>query len=217
MGAPRKSKCAVPRLPAPLRKNDAFFMHGAIRTPPSVYAYAQDTVEVVHGPACNPEVEIRLKQCKRDGVRVVPRRGGGGTVVLSPGTVVIVVVGCRGKGEDVHALFSRIHAPIIATLNALLPTAVEERGLSDLAVDGRKILGSSLYLSRKPALFFYQASLMVNNDLALLDRYLEHPPREPDYRCGRSHRLFCTTLEELGVKCGAKEIAERLAREIRTF
>jgi lipoate-protein ligase A len=205
----------LPRLPEPPRKNDALFMAGALGPLPAVYTYMQETTEVVHGPSCRPEAEIRLDACARDKVGIAARRGGGGTVVLSPGTAVIVLVGERRRDEDIRRLFSRIHAPIIEVLGSSLGLPVEECGLSDLAVGGRKILGSSLYLSRRPSLFFYQASLLVSCDLGLLDRYLEHPPKEPDYRRGRGHRDFCTTLAEIGLELPAEEVGRLIAEGIR--
>jgi lipoate-protein ligase A len=205
----------LPPLPEPLRKNDALFLHGAAGPLPAVYTYLQERIEVVHGPSCKPAVEIRRSVCVRDNVTVAARRGGGGTVVLSPGTLVTVVVGRRGRDEGAREIFSRVHGPMIEVLGSLVGRAVEERGLSDLAVGGRKILGSSLYLAQRPALYFYQSSLMVHNDVSLLDRYLAHPPREPDYRGGRGHREFCTTLAELGVALGAEEVRTMVGRALR--
>ncbi len=56
--------------------------------------------------------------------------------------------------------------------------------------------GYTLYLGNNPFLYYYQASLLVNPDLSLFERYLYYPPREPSYRRGRPHREFCTSLTE---------------------
>ena len=73
---------------------------------------------------------------------------------------------------------------------------MDDRGVSDLAISDRKILGTSLY--RRRSLLFYQASLLVDVDLALFDRYLRFPSRVPDYRRERGHGEFCTTLRREG-------------------
>jgi lipoate-protein ligase A len=47
---------------------------------------------------------------------------------------------------------------------------------------------------RKKHVLFYTASLMISNDITEIDRYLRHPSKEPEYRQGRSHAEFLTTL-----------------------
>ena len=64
--------------------------------------------------------------------------------------------------------------------------------MGDVAIDDLKVLGSSLYANREVAL--YQGSLLVDPDLDRIARYLPHPSREPDYRRGRSHAEFLTSL-----------------------
>lgn len=66
----------------------------------------------------------------------------------------------------------------------------------DLSLGDRKVLGSCLYLAAE--LMVYGASRPANPDLSLLECYLRHPPREPEYRRGRSHRDFVTSLWQQG-------------------
>ncbi|MFP4163913.1 MAG: biotin/lipoate A/B protein ligase family protein [Chitinispirillaceae bacterium] len=186
----------VPLLPGRPRKNDALFIYGASRPKPYVLLYNQLTVEVVHGPSCVPASEIKFDHCREDGVSVSERRGGGGTVVLSPGMLITLIVGERKKKENALDIFGRIHEILADVLKNAGVSDIRPRGISDLAVGERKILGSSLYLGTDPFFYYYQSSLMVNPDPALLERYLLHPPREPDYRKGRCHDEFCTTLHE---------------------
>ena len=65
---------------------------------------------------------------------------------------------------------------------------VEHRGISDLAFGDRKVGGTYLY--RAKGLVYFSASLLVAHDLEGVERYLRHPPREPDWRRGRPHRDF---------------------------
>jgi lipoate-protein ligase A len=206
----------LPRMCDPVRKNDAIFLYGATQPLPYVNVYCQDCIEVVHGPACKPELEIRVGQCRADSVEMQPRRGGGGVVVLAPGMAIIIVVGVRHKGTTIPAIFSAIHRPLISLLKESGPAGarIDEQGLSDLAISGRKICGSSLYLGTRPDFYYYQASLLVQPDLALLDRYLRHPQREPGYRAGRDHRAFCTSLAEQGWHSGTEEITALVKGEL---
>lgn len=202
----------LPLLPDPPRKNDALFLFGLTQPLPWVCAYAQKRTEVVHGPSCDPAREIHLDQCRADSVPVVARRGGGGTVVLAPGMVVVGAVGAR-RDNEIRSVY-RLVQDAIARVLEKAGVQVSQRGISDLAVDGRKVAGSSLYLPREPHVYFYQCSLLVHGDLAVLDRYLAHPPREPDYREGRGHGTFCTTLRDAGCKLDAVGIALLLEREL---
>jgi lipoate-protein ligase A len=150
-----------------------------------------EQVTVVLGRSNQVTIEVDEPQCRMDAVPILRRRGGGGTVVLSPGIVVISLV-----KQAPHLYFAeyfwKINTFIIDTLQRLGIEALSQQGDSDICLGDRKILGSSMYGSQN--LLFYTASLMVDNDLALIDRYLKHPSQEPDYRRGRSHQAFLTTI-----------------------
>jgi lipoate-protein ligase A len=119
--------------------------------------------------------------------------------------------------QSVQELFSTIHRPMITLLQRHAPAGrtISEKGLSDLSIDDRKICGSSLYLGNHPDLYYYQSSLMVESDPTLIERYLQHPPREPDYRGGRSHRDFCTTMRVEGWSCSGAEVAALFNKELQ--
>jgi lipoate-protein ligase A len=91
----------------------------------------------------------------------------------------------------------------------------EIRGTGDLCLGDRKVLGSSAFSGR--GAFFYQASLLVEANLDLMERYLRHPSREPTYRRGRGHREFLTTLTGAGYRGTAAALALRLRRDLADF
>ncbi len=185
----------LPVFPGKPRKNDALFIYGASQPKPFIHVYWQEQTEIVHGPSCKAEKEIHLKRCAKNGVPILERRGGGGTVVLSPGMLITVIVGNRQTKDGALDIFNRVHEGFIRALSCAGINDVEKMGISDLAIKGKKILGSSLYLGTRPMLYYYQSSLMVHSDTELIERYLLHPPKEPDYRQGRDHIQFCTTLK----------------------
>jgi lipoate-protein ligase A len=204
----------VPALPGRLRKNDALFIYGASHEGVHTFVYGQSGTEIVHGPSCVPENEIILDHCTIDNVPVYERRSGGGTVVLSSGMIIIVVTGEKNGIENPLLIFKIIHTSLITVLKNHGITTVVERGISDLAIGDKKVLGSSLYMGKKPPFFYYQSSLLVNTDLFLMDRYLKHPPREPDYRSGRDHGAFCTTLHKEGFRYSITDIIGWLETEL---
>jgi lipoate-protein ligase A len=78
-------------------------------------------------------------------------------------------------------------------------------GTCDLVVDARKVSGNSLRCRREWLL--YHGTLLLDMDLRLLDQFLLHPPREPEYRQGRQHTEF---VANLGLQ--AEPLAGELAR-----
>jgi lipoate-protein ligase A len=70
----------------------------------------------------------------------------------------------------------------------------DQRGYSDIVIHDKKCVGTSLFRSRNYLL--YQASLLIDLDVAAIERYLAHPSAEPDYRKGRRHRDFLCGLRE---------------------
>jgi lipoate-protein ligase A len=201
---------AIPIFPGRALKNDALFLWGSQQPLPWVLCYEQTGTEVVHGPACKAHKEVFVERCERNNIPVRKRRGGGGTVVLSKGMVIVVVVGHRPPQAPIEQMYRSIHQPLIACMEQLGIDGVCECGISDLAIGDKKICGSSLYLSREPALYYYQSSIMVSSDLGLINRYLAHPPREPDYRKGRPHSDFCTTLHNCGHHLSATTLRNEL-------
>jgi lipoate---protein ligase len=151
-------------------------------------------VAVVLGRSNTTAAEVRESHCRQDGVPILKRRGGGGTVVLSPGILVISLAKYVARHYHFKEYFQQINATIIAVLSQIGLEHLSQQGYSDICLCDRKILGSSMYRSKH--LLFYTASLMVSNSTDLIERYLQHPSKEPDYRRGRSHREFLTTIAQ---------------------
>jgi lipoate-protein ligase A len=165
------------------------------------------------GAGCKPETDVFTEQTRIDRVSVLRRRGGGGTVVLSPGQVVLALVTEVSSPFQNLDYFRAINHWFRLALQDLGVGGVEDRGISDLALGDKKILGTSLYRRRK--VLFYQASLLVDNDLSLFDRYLRFPARVPDYRKERGHLDFCTNLRLAGYPLSVGEMMESLEPVVR--
>jgi lipoate-protein ligase A len=165
------------------------------------------------GAGSKAETDVFAEQVEIDRVPVLRRRGGGGTVVLSPGQVVLALVTEVSSPFQNLSYFRAINHWFRLALQKLGVAGVEDRGVSDLALGEKKILGTSLYRRRK--ILFYQASLLVDNDLSLFDRYLRFPSRVPDYREGRGHLDFCTNLRLAGYALSVGEVMESLEPVVR--
>ena len=156
-----------------------------------------------------PERELFVERCRRDRVPVLVRPSGGGAVVLAPGVVAASVLAYAEPDERFpEPYFRRFSTQAIEALGTCGVAGVVVRGVSDLCLGERKIAGSSLRLWQGRVLF--QVALLVEVDVALLERYLRMPSREPTYRRGRSHRDFVTTLKMEGHTVSAPDVTAAL-------
>jgi lipoate---protein ligase len=179
-------------------------------TPPVVRVEPAREVVVVLPRSRMASREVHLDRCRDDGVSVVVRPSGGGAVVLSPGVVAASVVAAVDPAPQFPEPYFRLFgtATTVALAACGAPGLVV-RGVSDLCFEDRKIAGSALRLWRARVL--YQVSVLVDPDLALFERYLPPPSRAPDYRRGRAHADFVTTLRATGCHAGVDAVAAALS------
>lgn len=170
---------------------------------------------VVMGAAGKVEKEVAFSHLEEDGVPLYKRKGGGGTVLLGPGTLVVTVHAGVSHTFRNLAYFEAINKALMDVFRTWKPLPYHQKGISDIAVGERKIVGSSIF--RRKLYLLYQASILVDYDLPLMERLLKHPPREPDYRKGRGHEAFLTCLRELGITESTQTMAEDLSRLLPQF
>jgi lipoate-protein ligase A len=163
------------------------------RTRVRVYRLA-GTVAVL-GSGSRPEAELNLDACRADDTPVLRRRGGGCAVVLDPGNVIVSVVATALPFGRHRQHFDALSAWLIDGLARIGVGSMRPAGICDLVVGEKKVGGACLHRCRD--LLYYTASLLIDPDVAMVARYLKHPPREPDYRRGRSHAAFMGSLAEV--------------------
>lgn len=96
----------------------------------------------------------------------------------------------RQKQRETQRVFQQNVLLIIKSIETDGVTGLDIERISDIAIDGKKILGSSMY-KRKDTLF-YHAVLNFAVPASLIERYLRHPFKEPDYRePGRVAQRIC--------------------------
>jgi lipoate-protein ligase A len=166
-----------------------------------VHNFVPSSTVVVLGSSNVIDVEVNKDFCNEQQIPVLKRYGGGGTVVLYSGCIVVSAGMWVRQHFQNQEYFQRINQVVIDILGEMNPVLKElnQRGLSDISFKGKKIAGTSLFRSRNYLL--YQASIVVEPDLALINACLMHPSKEPDYRQGRSHSDFMTSLFDI---CGLK-------------
>ena len=179
---------------------------------PAYRIYEPASLCAVLGASGKPEADLLLENLSADGVPWMRRRGGGGTVILGPGQAVLAVVKEVASPFRNREYAAVINSWIIEALEGLGVAGVHAEGISDLAIGEKKIVGTSIY--RRRLVLFYQASLLVSNDISVFTRYLAMPAKVPEYRRGRSHEDFCTTLEREGCTAGVPGVVAALERVV---
>jgi lipoate---protein ligase len=149
---------------------------------------------VVVGCSSQVQLEVELNVCRRNDVPVLRRASGGAAIVAGPGCLMYAVVLSYERRPLLRSL-TEAHRFVLDTLIAGLSqfsTAIERLGTCDLVLGDRKFSGNSVRCKRSHLL--YHGTLLYDFALADVGRYLSVPPRQPDYRAGRSHDSFVTNL-----------------------
>lgn len=164
--------------------------------PEVLYFWGPQKVFVVVGYGNRVEEEVHRGNCERDGVPILRRVSGGGTVLQMPGCLnysLILRVPESGPLSTITGANQFIMQRHADALSHLLEKKVEVRGITDLVMEGRKCSGNAQRRYRNVLLF--HGVFLLDAELELMERYLRFPPRAPDYRAGRSHLDFVTNLK----------------------
>lgn len=153
---------------------------------------------VVLGAACRLAEDVNALACAADGVPILRRSSGGGTVLLGAGCLCYSVVLAFDHSpalREITSSYGYILDGIRTALADLVP-AIELTGISDLAVAGRKFSGNAQ--QRKRHHLLHHGTLLHDFDLSRVGCYLHMPERVPDYREGRGHDEFLMNLPAEG-------------------
>ena len=149
---------------------------------------------VVLGHSNQMRSDVNVAACVDNDIPITRRISGGGTVVQGPGCInySLVLKSDTPHLKNIEHTFKYVlerHCSLVKHISA-----VEARldGISDLTVDGRKFSGNAQY--RKARCLLVHGTFLVNFDLALIEKILAMPAKQPAYRKGRSHLQFVANL-----------------------
>jgi lipoate-protein ligase A len=179
------------------------------------FLWIPDDYYIVLGNSNKPKDNLNYDHIFTDDIQVYKRPSGGETVILTPNTLVIAVKLTLEKFLNPSLHFQYFNNKIIEGLETLGVENVFYKGISDIAVGEKKILGSSIY--RKKRVLFYHAVLNLAEPVETIERYIKHPTKEPDYRKGRSHKEFVTSLYDEGYFFTFKQIKNALSQRFDTI
>lgn len=150
---------------------------------------------VVLGFANRVTEEVMAESCRAAGVPVLRRCSGGGTVLQGPGCLsysLVLPIEEAGPLATITGANGFIMGRQARALSAALGEAVTVEGHTDLAWGGRKFSGNAQRRRRDWLLF--HGTFLLGLDPALIAACLRPPPRQPEYRGGRSHEEFVVRL-----------------------
>lgn len=163
---------------------------------------------IVLGQSNTPEKSLIVENVLSDGIPVTKRPTGGEAVILTPQMAVITVARRFPELLRSKDFFMEVNRMILDMLSDLGVKNYGTRGISDITIGHRKILGSSMH--RRENRLVYHAVLNIAGDPSIFEKYLRHPSREPDYRHNRPHGEFVTSLKNEGYNIQFQDIASIL-------
>ncbi len=164
---------------------------------PCLFRFFESKASVVVLSASNKaEIETNTTACAANKVPILKRKGGGGCVVLGPGCLILTFAFDAQNVFGNKEYFNQINHLWIDALKAVGVTNIAQNGISDICIKDKKIVGTSIF--RKKHLLVYQGSLLVDPNMVLINQLLKYPSRAPEYREGRSHEGFLTSLKAEG-------------------
>ncbi|MCB9772022.1 MAG: lipoate--protein ligase family protein [Candidatus Omnitrophica bacterium] len=151
---------------------------------------------VVLGRTGKVQEDLYASALIADGVPVLRRSSGGGTVVQGPGCLNFSFILSKENHADLADLRRSYHVISHDVLTVLKSLRVQGvfRPTSDLALEtnDKKFSGNAQRRGRK--FILHHGTILYDFDLNLISRYLAMPVDMPDYRKGRPHEDFIANI-----------------------
>ena len=175
---------------------------------------------VVAGYSNKISSEVHVEECKKQGIPILRRPSGGGTVLQGPGCLnysLILKIEQRKEFETIRSatcFIMETHAKALESIachfeaegreiprqrdlssqKTLLEmtSKIQVQGTSDLTFNGLKFSGNAQ--RRKRTAFLFHGTFLLDFDLPMIEKTLAMPSRRPPYRKERSHKEFLTNL-----------------------
>ncbi len=143
---------------------------------------------VVLGSGCKLAEDVDETACHADGVPILRRSSGGGTILWGRGSLLFSLILSYESAPELTQIGSSYPFILDRVAAALGLSGARQEGISDLAFGERKFSGNAQ--QRKRLFLLHHGSLLYDFDTSLVGRYLRPPPRQPDYRAQRPHEDF---------------------------
>jgi lipoate---protein ligase len=155
--------------------------------------WERPSAAVVLGSGCKLHDDVDVSACEADGVPIVRRSSGGGTVLLGRGCLCYSLVLAFARSEALGQIGLSYQWILQKVIESLGVPEAEQAGISDLTVGGVKFSGNAQQRKRNHLL--HHGTVLYAMDLSCVGRYLRLPERQPDYRERRDHSAFIRNVD----------------------
>ena len=151
---------------------------------------------IVLGRICKEEDDLNCPVVKMDGIPVLRRASGGGTVIQGPGCLNYSLILSKENNPALCDLRKSYELILTQVIKALKYSNVSAAffPICDIALleNHKKISGNAQKRGRK--FILHHGTILYDFDLSQIERYLKIPTSIPDYRKSRSHLDFVTNV-----------------------
>jgi lipoate-protein ligase A len=180
---------------------------------PTVRFWRNDPAVIV-GYSQSVEVEVNLDVCRREGIEVVRRFSGGGTVYQDLGnlnySITIDMNHPLVKGQDIIQSQKKLCLGVIAALRTFGIHPVFESP-SNILINNKKISGNAQ--ARRKTVIMHHGTILVNANLDLLVKALDVPNLMRTAKGVSSKKSPVTNLsDELGWLVSIEKVKDALKK-----
>lgn len=147
---------------------------------------------IVMGISGNPEELIDLGKAKEDGISIIKRFSGGGTVVVDENTLFVSFI-CQKEIHDFPSYPEPIMRWTEKIYKAALPLEDFHLKENDYVIGNKKCGGNAQYLCKNR--WIHHSSFLWDYQNERM-QYLLHPKKTPQYRAARAHTEFLCRLSQ---------------------
>lgn len=170
---------------------------------------------VVLGYGKSVSADVHVAHCVADGVPILRRCSGGGTVLQTPGCLsysLILPTDLSSELATIQSTTDWIMSAQARYLESFLGKPVSVRGTSDLTLGNLKISGNAQRRGRHSVLF--HGTVLCQADIGAIGRYLQVPSYQPEYRKNRSHGDFLRSIDRSPAELAAHLKAAWLSESV---
>jgi len=199
----------------PYDRDDDLIKSAKITKLPKIHCYPFNETVIVAGRGSHISQEIYMESVKQDHIPVLRRKGGGCSVLLDPGNLIISIAFPAPGFLNINYHFNKCISWLMKGLKKSGLKNIYKDGISDIVLENKKIGGTCF--QREKDFAYFSASILVSPDLDLMDKYLQMPLRQPEYRKGRGHSEFLTTITSVLNKISVADFSVILAKNLENI